>query len=228
MGYGNQLRAAVVVGVAVVALGSAPLKSLAQTEQQSGTLTATPDSSINIRSGPNTAFAVIHTGVAGDAVTILESHLGESSTWHRVQFEISGAVGWVRADLLLKGGVPVSDLCHGELSAVRGELNAVPEGFLRGIYIGYDEQAPADRPVSIGFVLGGPGQATVLSSPQFMLSLSQAVIEDCNTISSVRFSSDSSGWHGIYGLVDGEVALFACVEPAGYRALEWGEYFCTL
>lgn len=229
MDYRDGLRRmALVLGAALAVMGAIPRPLLAQEAPQAATLTASPDSSVNLRSGPSTSFAVVHTGFAGDAVTILESHLGESSTWHRVQFEASGAVGWVRADLVLKGGIAVSDRCHSVLATARGELNAVPDGFLRGIYLGYDEQAPADRPVSILFFLGGQGQASVLSSPQFMLSLSQEVIEDCGATSSVRFGSDNSGWHDIYGLVDGEVTGFTCVELYADRDLEWGEYFCEL
>ena len=68
----------------------------------------------------------------------------------------------------------------------------------------------------------------MLSSPQFMLSLSQEVIDDCGATSSVRFGSDNSGWHDIYGLVDGDVTGFTCVDLYADRQLEWGEYFCEL
>ncbi|NJN20876.1 MAG: hypothetical protein HC812_06380 [Leptolyngbya sp. RL_3_1] len=61
-----------------------------------------------------------------------------------------------------------------------------------------------------------------------MQRLSQTVIADCPSVSSVRFSSDSSGWHDIYGLVDGEVTGFTCVSLYVDRELEWGEFFCEL
>ncbi|MGD1906565.1 MAG: SH3 domain-containing protein [Leptolyngbyaceae cyanobacterium] len=212
------------LGAAIALFGIMADPTTAQ--EADASLTASPDSVVNLRSGPGTDFAVVSTGLPGEAVTILETHQKEGSSWHRVQFEGSGTVGWARADLVLEGGIPVSDRCHGELAAARAELNAVPEGFLRAIYIGYDEQAPANRPVSLLFFLGGPGQASVLSSPQFMLSLSQEVIDDCGSISSVRFGSDSSGWHDIYGLVGGEVTGFTCVGLHPEQELEWGEFFC--
>ena len=54
------------------------------------------------------------------------------------------------------------------------------------------------------------------------------MIDDCGATSSVRFGSDNSGWHDIYGLVDGDVTGFTCVDLYADRQLEWGEYFCEL
>lgn len=226
MNYNRIKDATLALSGAITLMGM--VSGLALAQDNAATLTASPDSAVNLRSGPSTDFAVVHTGVAGDAVTILESYGEEGSTWYWVQFEDSAAMGWVRADLVLNGDVVVSDRCHEELAVVRSELTAVRNGFLRAIHIGYNDLAPADRPASLLLALGGSGQASILSSPQFMLSLSQEVIQYCSAISSVQFSSDSSGWHDIYGLIDGEVTGFNCVELQGDLELNWGEYFCEL
>ncbi|NJN20875.1 MAG: SH3 domain-containing protein [Leptolyngbya sp. RL_3_1] len=143
-------RQVIGLGLAVVASGSG--MALAQTGPD--TLTAAPDSVINIRSGPGTHFAVVGEGYTGDPMTILASHFTETSTWHRIQLQNAGDTGWVRGDLILSGGIPVSDRCHGALATARGDINRVPGGFLRNIYIGHNNLAPGERPLSLSFPWG--------------------------------------------------------------------------
>lgn len=62
-----------------------------------------PESRINIRDDASTTADIQHTGYAGDPVQIIDSIEGEDGyTWYQVEFD-SGAVGWVRGDLISGG-----------------------------------------------------------------------------------------------------------------------------
>lgn len=59
-----------------------------------------PQSRINVRDDASTSAPVQHIGYAGDPIHILDTADGEDGyTWYQVEFE-SGAVGWVRGDLV--------------------------------------------------------------------------------------------------------------------------------
>lgn len=59
-------------------------------------------SRINVRTQPTTQSLARHYGYPGDRVQILDEAPGthDSYTWYRVKFEVSGAEGWVREDLV--------------------------------------------------------------------------------------------------------------------------------
>lgn len=76
---------------------------------------ANTSSRINVRSGPGTNFSVKHYGLSGDAVTGLNQRPGKDGyEWFFIEFNQSGAQGWVREDLLVRdksyevslGGLP--------------------------------------------------------------------------------------------------------------------------
>lgn len=55
---------------------------------------------VNVRSAPSTSSKVMHSGLRGDRVVVMESITGENGyLWHRVRFP-SQAEGWVRGDLV--------------------------------------------------------------------------------------------------------------------------------
>lgn len=59
-----------------------------------------PNSRINIRDSASTSADVRYTGSAGEPVYIISETQGEDGyTWYEVEFE-SGAIGWVRGDLI--------------------------------------------------------------------------------------------------------------------------------
>lgn len=63
-------------------------------------------SQINLRSEPTARSRAIGYGLAGDQVNILEcvedrDTAGSSLNWCRVQFLVSGAIGWVRSDFII-------------------------------------------------------------------------------------------------------------------------------
>ena len=209
---------------------------LAQSNNEMALLTAMPNSRINIRRGPGTDFNSVHYGLAGDRVTILESALANSSDpmsprWYRVRFQQSRAEGWVRGDFLIQTTESVSNRCHESLAQARTELNNVRNGFLNRIILRRDSLSPLrERPNKLILGLGGSGEDEVLSSERLMKPISDRLIQSCGNASSVLFSSGYSGWHHVYGLIDGRDSLFECADfdPASGRQLRWGEYNCDI
>ena len=60
------------------------------------------DARINVRTGPGTHFYARHYGLSGDRVTILnEAPSNDGYRWWYLKFNVSGAKGWVREDLVL-------------------------------------------------------------------------------------------------------------------------------
>lgn len=221
---------------------------LAQASLVRGVLTADSGSRINVRSGPNTtSSSTVHHGIAGDPVAILRSEkVGDPQqnqplhVWHRVSFLNSGStvVGWVRGDFVVNLGSsshvpvnsPVSEACHQTLAQARTEISNVRNSSIVDIFLISNNSPIPARPHEIKLVLGGSGQAAVLSSPKFMLRISNDLIQGCDTGSSIRFAADQSGWDSVYGIVDGRVANFTCVDPLSspFGGLRWesAEYYC--
>lgn len=81
------------------------------TQEQSGTRIGTlvaheRGSQINLRSQPTARSRPQGYGLAGDQVKILEcvvdqDTVGSTLNWCRVQFLVSGAIGWVRSDFII-------------------------------------------------------------------------------------------------------------------------------
>lgn len=223
------------LGVGLGLNGGQPWTTPVAQANELGALTAEPGSRINVRTGPSTQHTAQHYGLAGDRVAILESAFEPCGSalscrqWHRVRFLQSGAVGWVRGDFLVQGTPPLSDGCHRQLAEERNRLNGVSNGFLSAIYLAPSEASPyRDRPHELTFQLGGQGQESVLSSPQFMRNMGDRLIQSCGSVSAVRYASNASGWHDIYGLINGQVRGFTCVDLDLARDLRWGEYYCGL
>ena len=85
----------------------------------------TPGSQINIRARPTVQSNLLHYGLSGDAVEVLEQQRVGAYTWYRVEFPRSKARGWVRGDLIrLKSSL-------GDRGIIQGEL-IYPSGFMPG------------------------------------------------------------------------------------------------
>lgn len=229
MALGLLLGAGLGLGQGLVGIG------LTAQANDLGMLTAEPGSRINVRTGPGTGYAARHYGLAGDRVALLNSALEacgrgmDCYPWHRVRFLQSGAEGWVRSDFLIQGTAPLGDRCHNQLAAERSRINTVNQSFLSTTYFDPSDLSPyRSRPHELTLMIGGQGQETVLSSPQFMHNISDRLIQHCETVSAVRFASNNSGWQDIYGLINGQVTGFACVDIAPGQTLRWGEYYCEL
>lgn len=70
-----------------------------------GTLTASPGSRINVRSGPSINTRSPHYGVPGDRIEIIrcvqdQDTTGSNLNWCNVRFVQSQATGWVRSDFI--------------------------------------------------------------------------------------------------------------------------------
>ncbi|MCT7987163.1 SH3 domain-containing protein [Laspinema olomoucense] len=206
---------------------------LAQSAEM-GLLTTTQGSQINIRSGPGIEYSALHYGVVGDRVEILDSQRENSSdiysrSWHRVRFVESGAVGWVRGDFLIQTTDSVSNTCHQSLSQVKNTLNNVPNTLVSGIIIENNSLSPlTTRPNELVLMVSGPGQRTILSSGELMQNISESLIQNCGTISSVKIASNNSGWHHVFGLINGRVQTFECIDAGPGSQQRWGQYFCGL
>lgn len=92
----------------------------------------------------------------------------------------------------------------------------------------YDVSAPPDLPqVSMGvaFRLAGRDAENMMFSPQLLTSISRDIITGCAGIGVVTFNVDQTDWSQEYGLVNGRVQAFQCVDP-GPEVLEWGTTAC--
>ncbi|MCT7960873.1 SH3 domain-containing protein [Laspinema sp. D1] len=199
-----------------------------------GLLTTTQGSQINIRSGPGIEHRSLHYGVVGDRVEILDSQRENSSDiysrrWHRVRFVESGAVGWVRGDFLIQTTDSVSNTCHQSLSQAKNQVNNVRNAFLSGILVETNSLSPVrGKPNELVLLVGGPGDDAILSSSELMQNLSEPLIQNCGTISSVKISSNNSGWHHVFGLINGRVQIFDCIDAGPGNQQRWGQYYCGL
>ncbi len=210
-----------------------PSSYLAQSVER-GLLTTTQGSQINIRSGPGIEYNSLHYGIVGDRVEILDSQRENTSDiysrrWHRVRFVESGAVGWVRGDLLLQTPDSVSNACHQSLTEVKNNINNVRNAFLYGIIVENNSLSPVrGKPNELVLVVGGPGEDSILSSSELMQTISEQLIQHCGTISSVKIASNNSGWHHVFGLINDRVQPFECVDTGPGNQLRWGQYYCGL
>lgn len=60
-----------------------------------------PGSRVNVRDGAGINFDARHYGLVGDLVQVLAATTGSDGyTWYQIQFPASGAVGWIRGDLV--------------------------------------------------------------------------------------------------------------------------------
>ena len=75
---------------------------------QTGVLVAEdPDSRINLRSETSLNSELKGYGLVGDEVRLLDASLsGDRYVWYFVEFEISGAKGWIRGDFIKRPDVP--------------------------------------------------------------------------------------------------------------------------
>ncbi len=199
-----------------------------------GLLTTTQGTQINIRSGPGIEHRSLHYGVVGDRVEILDSQRENTSDiysrrWHRVRFVESGAVGWIRGDFLIQTQDSVSNACHQSLSQTKNNINNIRNAFLYGIKVENNPLSPVrGKPNELVLIVGGPGEDTILSSGELMQTISEQLIQNCGTVSSVKIASNNSGWHHVFGLINDRVQPFECVDTGPGNQLRWGQYFCGL
>lgn len=87
-----------VLSASLVAVsGEQSLPALARSAELTALDRATP---INVRANPSTLAKLLHYGFAGDPIQILDQTQTNGEIWYDVKFDLSGAVGWVRGDLV--------------------------------------------------------------------------------------------------------------------------------
>lgn len=101
---------------------------------------------------------------------------------------------------------------------------------------------PGDRSQALSFTMArssGVGATrdglTVLASPVFMKSIATNVIEQCRSFSYVEFGGANSAWYIPFGLINGNVEEFQCIEEellfregGTLRSMPWGFYDCSI
>lgn len=95
---------------------------------------------------------------------------------------------------------------------------------------------PSNRPNGYLLLLNGPATDSIMNSPVFMEAVATDILETCDSASAVRIAPGyGTGWHAIYGLIDGDVQPFECIEDLygddfdTYPArTPWGYQYCTL
>lgn len=93
----SELKATTTVSVANVEPVSEPVPESASEAM----LTASdPDSQINLRKTPSASGKRLGYGLVGDQVKLLKQTTAESSTWYKVKFPNSGAMGWIHGDFI--------------------------------------------------------------------------------------------------------------------------------
>jgi short subunit dehydrogenase-like uncharacterized protein len=93
---------------------------------------------------------------------------------------------------------------------------------------------PSGRPDDVGLILVGSiigsDADSVMASPVFQKAIATEIIRSCNSIGSVTFNKNLTGWTSTIGLMsDGTIQLFKCYEyDQGRSRLSWGLQNCDL
>lgn len=86
---------------------------------------------------------------------------------------------------------------------------------------------PMERGDGFAFVMRGPAAEDVMTSAQFMRSVSTEVIRQCPTVSLVEFWVAETDWGLTFGLMDQtQVDAFACLPQEEYTEPNWGYMIC--
>lgn len=84
---------------------------------------------------------------------------------------------------------------------------------------------PSDRPLELSITITGEDANAVMNSPQLLTTISRAFIAGCRPVGLVTFGVEYSGWINSFGVVNGSVAPFQCVD-LGEQEPVWGYQYC--
>lgn len=77
----------------------------------------------------------------------------------------------------------------------------------------YSDDFPTDRPIRVQFILDGAATDSVMNSPQMQKAISKDIIQKCESVGTVSFGVNQSGWHTTFGLFDrNRIEEFKCYE----------------
>jgi hypothetical protein len=86
---------------------------------------------------------------------------------------------------------------------------------------------PQNRPHALSFSMQGASVGSVLTSPVFMNSIAEKVINNCNSVSMVAFALTDTDWAEAFGLMPNQkVEPFKCpsyIEDIYTHNYRWGE-----
>lgn len=105
MNWNNAVQAAsrslMFVGIASAVVSVSGFRSISSAARPAELMTSDRSSEINVRSSPSVQAQPLHYGYSGDRVQILQQQQGDDEwLWYYVKFDRSGAMGWVRSDLI--------------------------------------------------------------------------------------------------------------------------------
>jgi len=84
---------------------------------------------------------------------------------------------------------------------------------------------PSDRPLELSITITGEDVNAVMRSPQLLTTMSRAFIEGCPLVGLVTFAVEYSGWINSFGVVNGDVVPFQCLDLGGQEPV-WGQQYC--
>lgn len=98
------------------------------------------------------------------------------------------------------------------------------------------ENAPSGRPVTLMVGMGsrtssreqGQRIINILNSPQLLISLTRNIVNNCNRVSAVEYALRYSDYIRTFGLVDGEIKVFECINSRRGNPVNprWGQQIC--
>jgi hypothetical protein len=118
--------------------------------------------------------------------------------------------------------------CNTTLRAVKSRIKTGRDTSVDSIRrLSADNGYPRNRPVMLQLRIGGSAGSSIMSSPQFMRSISTGIINSCSDVSAVQFNLNQTGWTDVFGLIGEKVENFKCYD-AGTPYPGWGYQVCGL
>lgn len=127
--------------------------------------------------------------------------------------------------LLLLGAFAVpatakSAQCNRTLQTVKSQLTNVQK-FQTGKLISSGLPRPQGRSQQLNVVVNSD---KFMNNSQMQLAMAKKIVANCPQIGLVAFSQDQTDWVNMYGLINGKVQAFECVDME--EKAKWGEYPC--
>lgn len=84
---------------------------------------------------------------------------------------------------------------------------------------------PKQYPVGYTFIFSGAATEQVMNSVKFLSIISKRIITKCESVGLIDFSQDGTDWVQRYGIINGELKAFECVDPP-QNNISWGIHVC--
>ena len=135
-------------------------------------------------------------------------------------------------------GVKQSNSCNASLSDLRRRIQADGRNIniefeVREISQPWSFNSPSSRPYDLRVALGSlrrrePATFDIMESDQMLNSITANVIRGCSDVAVVSYGILGTGYIKNFGLVNGRVQRFQCVEMGGRSTPrpQWGWQYC--